>query len=236
LSKEEEMSKRKYLHGGHRDRLRQRFSKSGFDGFHGYEILELLLTYAIPRKDTKPIAKALIARFKSVRNVLDAPVEKLKEIEGMGDNVSVFLRILRNTISEYYKEVVSETKVFNTLDQLVDYLKAVIGGRQNEIVHVLYLNSKNELLHSENLGEGTVSEAVAFPRKIVEVALKHNATSVMLAHNHPGGLAEPSDNDNRLTDAVRKALMTINVNLQEHIIISDDGFHSYRKSGYFDIE
>lgn len=230
------MSKRKYLHEGHRDRLRQKFSKSGFDGFHGYEILELLLTYAIPRKDTKPIAKALIARFKSVRNVLDAPVEKLKDIEGMGDNVSVFLRILRDTISEYYKEVVSETKVFNTLDQLVDYLKAVIGGRQNEIVHVLYLNSKNELLYSENLGEGTVSEAVAFPRKIVEGALKHNATSVMLAHNHPGGLAEPSDNDNRLTDAVRKALMTINVTLQEHIIISDDGFYSYRKSGYFDIE
>ena len=236
MPKDEEMSKGKHAHEGHRDRLRQKFSKSGFDGFHGYEILELLLTFAIPRKDTKPIAKALIARFKSVRNVLDAPVEKLKEIEGMGNNVSVFLRILRDTISEYYKDVVSETKVFNTFDQLVDYLKAVIGGRQNEIVHVLYLNSKNELLHSENLGEGTVSEAVAFPRKIVEGALRHNATSVMLAHNHPGGLAEPSDNDNRLTDAVRKALMTINVTLQEHIIISDDGFYSYRKSGCLEIE
>jgi DNA repair protein RadC len=230
------MSKRKYPHEGHRDRLRKKFSKSGFDGFHDYEILEILLTYAIPRKDTKPIAKALITRFKTIKNVLDAPVEKLKEIEGVGDNVSVFLRILRDTISEYYKEVACETKVFNTLDHVVDYLKAVIGGKQNEVVHVLYLNSKNELLHSENLGEGTVSEAVAFPRKIVEGALRHNATSVMLAHNHPGGLAEPSDNDNRLTDAVMKALMTINVTLQEHIIISDNGFYSYRKSGYFDID
>jgi len=229
------MSKRKYPHEGHRDRLRKKFSRSGFDGFHDYEILELLLTYAIPRKDTKTIAKALIARFKTIKNVLDAPVEKLKEIEGVGDNISVFLRILRDTISEYYKDIVDETKVFNTLDQLVDYLKAIIGGKQNEIVHVLYLNSKNELLHSENLGEGTVSEAVAFPRKIVEGALKHNATSIMLAHNHPGGLAEPSDNDNRLTDAVKKALLTINVTLQEHIIISDNGFYSYRKSGYFDI-
>jgi DNA repair protein RadC len=236
LPKDEEMSKGKHAHEGHRDRLRQRFSKSGFDGFHDYEILELLLTYAIPRKDTKPIAKALISRFKTIQNVLDAPMEKLKQVNGMGDNATIFLRILRNTISEYYKASVKESQSFKTLDQLVHYLNAVIGGKQNEIVHALYLNSKNELIHAEDLGEGTVSEAVAFPRKIVEEALKHNATSVMLAHNHPSGLAEPSDNDNRLTDAVRKALMTINVSLQEHIIISDDGFYSYRKSGYLDIE
>ncbi len=100
----------------------------------------------------------------------------------------------------------------------------------------MLLNSKNELLHSEDLGEGTVSEAVAFPRRIVEGALKHNATSVILAHNHPEGLSEPSESDNMLTDAVRKALKTVNISLQEHVIISDDGFYSYRKSGYFDIE
>ena len=101
---------------------------------------------------------------------------------------------------------------------------------------MLYLNGRNELLCSENLGEGTVSEAVAFPRKIVEGALKNNATSVILAHNHPGGIAEPSGNDNRLTDAVRKALLTIDISLQEHVIISDNGFYSYRKNGHFDID
>lgn len=101
---------------------------------------------------------------------------------------------------------------------------------------MLYLNSRNELLSSEDLGEGTVSEVVAFPRKIVEGSLKNNATSVILAHNHPGGVPEPSENDNRLTDAVRKAIRTIDASLQEHVIISDDGFYSYRKNGYFDID
>jgi DNA repair protein RadC len=221
---------------GHRNRLRQRFEKSGFEGFHDYEILELLLTYAIPRRDTKPTAKALLEKFKTIQKVFDVPVEKIKEIDGIGENAALFIKILRETIAEYFRETATEKKVFTTLDELVNYLKAVIGGRQNEIVYALYLNSKNELLHSENLGEGTVSEAVAFPRRIVEIALKHNATSVILAHNHPGGLPEPSDNDNLLTNAVKKALMTMNISLQEHVIISDDGFYSYRKSGYFDIE
>ncbi len=229
-------TKLKEQYEGHRTRLRQRFERSGFQGFHDYEILELLLTYAIPRKDTKPVAKELIRKFKTIQKILDAPLDKLKEVDGMGKNAALFLKILRETISEYFKELSIEKKIFKTLNELVDYLNAIIGGKQNEIVHVLYLNSKNELLHSEDLGEGTVSEAVTFPRRIVEGALKHNATSVILAHNHPGGLPEPSDNDNRLTGAVKKALQTIGISLQEHVIISDDGFFSYRKSGYFEIE
>lgn len=230
------MSREKKSYEGHRNRLRQRFVKAGFDGLHDYEILELLLAYAIPRKDTKPAAKALIKEFKTIQKVLDAPVEKLKDVEGIGENAAVFLKVIRDTISEYFESVAQDKKTFRTLDELVNYLRAVIGGNGNEIVRVLYLNSKNEMLHSENLGEGTVSEAVVFPRKIVESALKHNATSVILAHNHPGGLPEPSDNDNMLTDSVKKALMTVNIGLQEHVIISDDGFYSYRKSGHFDIE
>ena len=229
-------TKLKEQYEGHRTRLRQRFERFWFQGFHDYEILELLLTYAIPRKDTKPVAKELIGKFKTIQKILDAPLDKLKEVDGMGKNAALFLKILRETIAEYFKELSIEKKIFKTLNELVDYLKAVIGGKQNEIVHVFYLNSKNELLHSEDLGEGTVSEAVAFPRKIVEGALKHNATSIILAHNHPGGLPEPSDNDNRLTGAVKKALQTIGISLQEHVIISDDGFFSYRKSGYFEIE
>lgn len=228
--------KTKNQNEGHRNRLRQRFEKSGFEGFHDYEVLELLLTYAIPRRDTKPIAKTLLEKFNTIQKVFDASVEKIKEIDGIGENAALFIKVLRETIAEYFRETAIERKVFKALDELVDYLKAVIGGRQNEIVHGLYLNSKNELLHSENLGEGTVSEAIAFPRKIVEIALKHNATSVILAHNHPGGLPEPSDNDNLLTDAVKKALMTVNISLQEHVIISNEGFYSYRKSGFFDIE
>ena len=112
----------------------------------------------------------------------------------------------------------------------------MIGGRTNEIVHVIYLNSKSELIHAEDLSEGTVTEALAFPRKIVEGALRYGATSVILAHNHPGGIAEPSESDDRLTKAVKEALKTVDISLQEHVIISDEGFYSYRKSGFFDIE
>jgi len=221
---------------GHRNRLRQKFIKSGFEGFHDYEILELLLTYVIPRKDTKPIAKALIAKFKTIHNVLDATVEELSKVEGMGENSAIFIKFIRETISEYFKERAMNQRAFTDLKGLVDYLKAVIGGNSNEIVHVLYLNSKNELIHSEDLSEGTVSEAVAFPRRIVEGALRHKATSVILAHNHPGGIPEPSESDDRLTDAVKKALKTVDVMLQEHIIITENSYFSYRKNGYFDVE
>lgn len=217
---------------GHRERLREKFRNTGFEGFHDYEVLELLLTYAIPRKDTKPIAKALISRFKTLKDVLDAEIEKLTEIEGLGENAALFLKVIREVIVKYFQVKALEQKIFRTLDELVDYLRAVIGGNNNEVVHVLYLNSKNELIHAETLSEGTVSEAVAFPRKIVEGALRHRATSVILAHNHPGGLPEPSESDDRLTEAVRRALETVDISLQEHVIITRDGYFSYRKSGF----
>jgi DNA repair protein RadC len=228
------MIKEKDLKRGHRERLRQRFEKSGFEGFHDYEIVELLLTYAIPRIDTKPVAKTLLGKFKTIQKVLDAPSEQLKEVDGLGRNATLFLRILRETIAEYFKEMAIARKEFRNIDELVGYLRDVIGGRQNEIVYVLYLNSKNELLDSDDLGEGTVSEAVAFPRKIVQGALKRNATSIILAHNHPGGIPEPSENDNAITKQIKNALQTVNISLQEHIIIAEEEFYSYRRSGYFD--
>src|SRR3989337_2084349 len=148
------MNRDKFPGEGHRNRLRQRFLKSGFDGFHDYEVIELLLTYGIPRKDTKPIAKDLLRRYGTIPRVLDAPLEKLQEVDGIGDNAALFLRLLRETITEYFKGMVLERKAFKTLGELVEYLNAVIGGRQSETVNVLYLNTKNDLLHSEDLGEG----------------------------------------------------------------------------------
>jgi len=219
---------------GHRKRLRERFTKSKFDGFHDYEIIELLLTYAIPRKDTKPIAKALLQRFKTIRQILDLPTEELKQIDGLGESASVFLKIIRETIAKYFQDATHERKTFLKLDDLAAYIRATIGGRQNEILYALYLNSKNELISAEDLGEGTVTEAVAFPRKIVENALRYKATAVIIAHNHPGGVAEPSRSDDAMTKAIRDALKTVDVDLQEHIIISDDAFYSYRKNGFFD--
>lgn len=216
----------------HRQRLRQRFEKSGFQGFHDYEVLELLLTYVIPRKDTKPIAKELIRRFKHLPGVLSADSQQLAEVDGIGLQAAQFLKTVDALIGFYFdQKALSSDIQFTQLSQLADYFKATIGRNSNEVMRVLYLSSQNKLLHAENLSEGTVSETVVLPRKIVETALKQHATTVIIAHNHPGGLPEPSDNDNAITQQIRNALQTVNISLQEHIIIAAAGFYSYRQNG-----
>lgn len=231
--KDVKMISQKSYHG-HRKRLRDRFGKSGFQGFHDYEILELILMYAIPRKDTKPIAKQLLKKLGTITAVLDADFDELQEIEGIGLDAARFIKIMREVIAIYFRSAAVRRKTFLQLDELVNYLRATIGGKSNEVLHVLYLNSKNELISAEDLGEGTVTEAAAFPRRVVESALRYKATAVILAHNHPGGLAEPSVNDDAITKTISDALKTVEIDLQEHMIISDDGYYSYRKTGFFD--
>jgi len=219
----------------HRKRLSRRFEKSGFQGFHDYEVLELLLTYVIPIKDTKPIAKELLKKFKHLPGVFSADVKELTQVSGIGPEASRFLKIVDAFIGFYFdQKALSGDIQFTQLSQLVDYFKATIARKPNEVMRVLYLNSQNRLIAAENLSEGTVSQAVAFPRRIVETALKHRATSVIIAHNHPGGLPEPSENDNTITQQIKKALQTVNITLQEHIIIAEDSFYSYRQSGILD--
>lgn len=220
---------------GHRQRLRRKFDKSGFQGFHDYEVLELLLTFIIPRKDTKPIAKDLIKRFKGIPGVLSAEVNQLEQVNGIGRQASQFLKAIDAFLGFYLdqKALIGDIQ-FTQLHQLVDYFKATIGRNSNEVMRVLYLNSQNKLIAAENLSEGTVSEAVVLPRKIVENALKHHATTVIIAHNHPGGLPEPSDNDDSITQQIKNALHTVNISLQEHVIIVQDGFYSYRQNGILD--
>ena len=219
----------------HRRRLRQKFEKSGFRGFHDYEVLELLLTYVIPRKDTKRTAKELLERFKHLPGVLSADTRQLAQVKGIGPQAAQFLKIVDAFIAFYFDQKVASGDIqFTQLPQLVDYFKATIGRNHNEIMRVLYLNSQNKLLYAENLSEGTVSETVVLPRKIVEDALKYQATTVIIAHNHPGGLPEPSENDNTITQQVKSALQTVNISLQEHIIIAEDGFYSYRQNGILD--
>ena len=220
---------------GHRERLRQRFEKSGLQGFHDYEVLELLLTFVIPRQDTKPIAKELINKFKNFPAVLNADINDLQNIKGIKDRSAQFIKILKEIISYLFEERAKNEEIqFTKLVDLVDYLKATIGGNKNEVLRILYLNSQNKLIHSENLSEGTVTETVAFPRRVVEGALKNNATSVIIAHNHPGGIPEPSENDNSITEQIKNALKTVNISLQEHVIIADSGFYSYRQNSFLD--
>jgi DNA repair protein RadC len=220
---------------GHHKRLRERFIKSGLDGFHDYEVLELLLTYVFPNRDTKPIAKDLLAKFKTLVGVFSADPEELQEIKWVGERTAVYLKLLNDTLGFVFEERARNGEIqFTKTAQLFEYFKATIGNKKNEVMRAVYLDSQKKLIHAENLSEGTVAEAVAFPRKIVEAALKHHAISVIIAHNHPGGVAEPSDNDDKITEQIKNALETVKITLQDHMIIAGDVYFSYRQTGYLE--
>jgi DNA repair protein RadC len=215
---------------GHRERLRERFEKNGFNGFHDYEVLEFLLTYIFRQGDVKPLAKELIKTFGSFSKVLDAPVEELEIVKGMGKISALSLSAFRETMSYYFQNhVTTDKKQITKISALIEMLRASIGHKPNEVLFAIYLNAKNEVLTTKELGEGTVSQASAYPRRVVEEAIKHKATSVILAHNHPGGLAEPSEHDLTITREIQNALALIEISLQEHIIIAEKDYFSFKR-------
>lgn len=218
-------------HKGHRERLRERFEKGGFTGFHDYEVLEMLLTFIFRQGDVKPLAKELIKTFGSFSKVLDASVEELENIKGMGKASALSLHAFRETMSYYFQNHATVDKEQITkMSALVEMLRASIGHKQNEILFAIFLNAKNEVLATKELGEGTVSQASAFPRKIVEEALKQKATSIILAHNHPGGVAEPSEHDESITTEIQKALALVEISLQDHIILANNEYYSFKRN------
>lgn len=217
---------------GHRERLRERFEKDRFNGFHDYEVLEFLLTFIFRQGDVKPLAKELIKTFGSFSKVLDASVEELKNIKGMGSASALILHAFRETMAYYFQNHATvDKKQITKMSALVEMLRASIGHKQNEILFAVFLNAKNEVLVTKELGEGTVSQAAAFPRKIVEEALKQKATSIILAHNHPGGIAEPSEHDESITTEIQKVLAVVDVTLQDHIIIAGSEYYSFNRNG-----
>ena len=218
-------------HKGHRERLRERFEKGGFTGFHDYEVLELLLTFIFRQGDVKPLAKELIKSFGSFSKVLDASVTELENVKGMGKASALSLNALRETMAYYFQNHVTiDKEQITKMSALVEMLRASIGHKQNEILFAIFLNAKNEVLSTKELGEGTVSQASAFPRKIVEEALKQKSTSIILAHNHPGGIAEPSEHDESITNEIQKALALVEISLQDHIILANNEYYSFKRN------
>lgn len=211
--------------------MRERFEKGGFAGFHDYETLEYLLTFIFRQGDVKPLSKALIKTFGSFSKVLDASVDDLSAIKGMGEVSALNLHAFRELMAFYFQNKTTGAKLQLTkMSALVDMLRAALGQKHNEILLSIFLNAKNEILSTREMGEGTVSEAAVFPRKIVEEAIKQKATSVILAHNHPGGVAEPSDQDIKITQDIQKALVLLNITLQDHIILVNDDYYSFKRN------
>ena len=226
-------AKQDHHYYGHRQRLRDRFMKSGFEGLADYEVVELILTLAIPRADVKLPAKELIARFGSLRGILDAPLEELSSISGIGSVTPVALQIIKAAATLYLQQSAEELDSFANPERLSKFWRMQIGALKNEVFEVAYLDSGYRLLRDgvERLEEGTIDRAAVYPRKVIEAALKRGAAAVVLAHNHPNADLTPSEHDKVLTRAIVLAAETVHLKVADHLIVSAQDTFSFRKAG-----
>ena len=222
-------------HDGHRARLKQRFLEHGLDNFNDLNALELLLFYAIPRQDTNEIAHRLLDRFGSFAAVLEATLEELKEIPGVGENTATFLKLIPQIDRRYLMSKTEERPQIRSSAQAGKILIPRYRFAREEIIYLLCLDSRNLLISCEELGRGTLGEANVSVRAIVERALKRNAAAVILSHNHVDGFAIPSHADQYATRQIYDALKLVGIMLADHIIVAGDDFVSFADSGLLDL-
>ena len=215
---------------GHRKRLKEKYKKVGFEGWPDYEILELLLAYAVPRKDTKVAAKLLLTRFKTLSETLDAGLFELRKA-GLTEHTALLLKISKDISGIYSKQSASARDVVASPELAVTYLKAVLKGSRDEEFYALFLDASNQLVSAKKLHDGVVNRSVIYPRKVVELALQNKASGVIIAHNHPSGSLKPSDEDIKSTASVKIALETVDIGLLDHIIVSRNGYLSLKEEG-----
>lgn len=220
-------------HAGHRQRLRQRFQRTGLDGFADYEVVELILTLAIPRTDVKQPAKELIKRFRNLRGILDAPIEELRGVDGIGEVTPIALKIIRSAATLYLQQAAESVDSLADSQRLAEFWRMRIGSLANEVFQVAYLDSGYRLLRDgvEELEQGTVDRAAVYPRRVIESALRRGAAAIVLAHNHPNGNVNPSEHDKLLTRAIVLAAETVHLKVLDHLIVSIDDVFSFRKAG-----
>jgi DNA repair protein RadC len=216
---------------GHRKRLRARFARSGLKGFHDYEIIELLLTLGTPRRDCKPQAKEAIRKFKNLRGVLAASAEELQEIEGIGPHSAVCIKLVHEVAREFLKEKIRDKPVYQSAQEIFDYLYHSMRDLKKELFKVIYLNSQNQIIEIVDLFEGTINSSVISPREVIEGAIKHNAVSLIFVHNHPSGDPGPSQNDKDVTRDLVYAGAIMRIRVLDHIIIGNNRYFSFAGEG-----
>lgn len=220
------------IHKGHRERLKQRFLEEGLDNFTDIQVLELLLFFAIPVKDTNPLAHALLDHFGSLSQVLEADVEELKKVPGIKDHAATLLALVTQLCRYYQVSSAQQNQVLTTLEDCGRYLVPRFFGRTKETVFLLCLDAKCKVLGCKEIGEGSVNSASISVRKVVETALAANATTVVLAHNHPSGIAVPSNEDIQTTQRIAAALYAVEIHLADHIVVAEGDYVSMVQSGY----
>jgi len=218
-------------HSGHRDRLRERFVKSGEDSLQDYELLEMLLFSAIPRRDVKPIAKTLLQNFGSIQRVLSSSVAELIKVKGVSENAAVLIKNVNALTKRMLREDIEEKPVLNSWQKLLDYCHVAMAYEMKEQFRILFLNRKNELIADEVQQIGTVDHTPVYPREIVKSALDKGATAIILVHNHPSGDSTPSDSDIEMTNEIIKAAASLGIVVHDHIIISKKGSSSFKSLG-----
>ena len=213
---------------GHRQRLREKFEKHEQEAFLDYELLELILTYSIPRRDVKPIAKELLNRFHSFPGVMDARPEDLAQVPGLGQNSITLLKLIRSANVRYLARTMESLPLLDSPQLFADYALMKLGDKSCEVTLVFYLNTQNRLIRCDTLGTGSVDAISIFPSEVAKNALLCGAHSVVLCHNHPGGGCLPSREDDAVTFGIRNALAPLEIVLLDHVIVSRFGFYSYR--------
>ncbi len=216
---------------GHRRRLRERFARSGLKGFHDHEIVELLLALGTPRKDTKEPAREALAKFGSLKDVLDAPPGRLTEVPGVGPKNIIALRLVKEVAARYLKDRLRERPLAGSPRAVFDYLRQDLGGLHREVFSAVFLNTANKIIEVEQVAEGTVNRAAIHPREVIAAALKHNASRVIFAHNHPAGSMRPSDDDIEITARLKKACEAVGIDVLDHVIVSADSYFSLAEHG-----
>ena len=216
---------------GHRERLRERFAKGGADAMPDYELLELTLFAALPRRDTKPLAKALLARFGSFAEVIAAPRPRLLEVKGVGEGVVHHLKIVEAAAQRLAKTRVINRPALSSWTALLDYCTAAMARAQNEEFRVLFLDRKNILVADEVQNRGTVDHTPVYPREIIKRALELSASAIILVHNHPSGDPTPSKADIAMTREVAGAAKALGIAVHDHLVIGRGGHASFKALG-----
>jgi len=215
---------------GHRERLRRRFQAVGLNGFHDHEVLELLLTYAIPRRDVKKIAKDLLEKFGSLSAVIDAHPQILEKVNGLGPKAALFISLVAQLFRRYEQDKFSQKKKIRCIEDALKHLKPFVD-KPFESLWAVVMNSANDVLATEMIQAGSVNKVSVIPRLVVEAVITHRATAIILAHNHPSGNPEPSTMDKEITKILQNLLHQIDVTLLDHIIIAGTRYFSFAEKG-----
>ncbi|MFK4793836.1 DNA repair protein RadC [Sphingobium sp. ZW T5_29] len=216
---------------GHRARLRQKLAESGGEALHDHELIEYLLALAIPRRDTKPLAKALLREFGGIGGLMTADWQAIARVPGMGDTSIAAIKIVQATLLRMLRNSVAEKPVLASWQALLDYLRADMAFLSVERVRVLHLNSRNQLLRDDHMGDGSVDQAAIYTREVIKRAIELGSASLILVHNHPSGDPSPSRQDIEITRQIVDAGKRLGITVHDHIIIGEKGHASLRAQG-----